>query len=96
MRDVYGDNDDSEACIRYRSSDGSNKITTTASYARDPRNFRGNQDMHDLENDRIAQANADAAAEGDYMRRMAGLEESIRKIVNKHVKKALSEIIGRK
>ena len=82
-RDVYGDDDDSEVDIRYRDSNGSNKIAPMASYARDPRNFRGNQDMHDLESNRIAQANADAAAEGDYMRNMAGLEESIKKIVKK-------------
>lgn len=82
-RDVYGDDDDSEVGVRYRNSDGSNKIAPKASYARDPRNFKGNQDMHDLESDRIAQANANAAAEGDYIRNMAGLEESIKKIVKK-------------
>ena len=82
-RDVYGDDDDSEVGVRYRNSDGRNKIAPKASYARDPRNFKGNQDMHDLESDRIAQANADAAAEDDYMRNMAGLEESIKKIVKK-------------
>lgn len=82
-RDVYGDDDDSEVGVRYRNSNGRNKIGPKASYARDPRNFKGNQDMHDLESDRIAQANADAAAEGDYMRNMAGLEESIKKIVKK-------------
>ena len=82
-KDVYGDDDDSEVGVRYRNSDGRNKIAPKASYARDPRNFKGNQDMHDLESDRIAQANADAAAEDDYMRNMADLEESIKKIVKK-------------
>ena len=91
-RDVYGDDDDSEVGVRYRNSDGKNKLATKASYAKDPRNFRGNQDMRDLESDRIAQANADTAAEDDYMRKLAGLEESIRKTVKKHVKKILNEI----
>ena len=85
-RDIYGDDDDSEVGVRYRNSDGKNKLTTKASYARDPRNFRGNQDMHDLESARIAQANADTAAEGEYMRNLAGLEESIRKTVKKMLK----------
>lgn len=85
-RDVYGDDDDSEVGVRYRNSDGKNKLTTKASYAKDPRNFRGNQDMHDLESDRIAQANADTAAEDDYMRNLAGLEESIKKMVKKMLK----------
>lgn len=82
-RDVYGDDDDTEVNIRYKDSEGGTKLAPKATYARDPRNFMGNQDMHDLESDRIAQANADAAAEGDYMRQMGGLYETIRKIVNK-------------
>ena len=85
-RDIYGDDDDSEVGVRYRNSDGKNKLTTKASYAKDPRNFRGNQDMHDLESARIAQANADTAAEAEYMRNLAGLEESIRKTVKKMLK----------
>ena len=71
-RYAYGDDDDSEVGVRYVNSDGKNKLSTRASYARDPRNFRGNQDMHDLERNRNAQANADALAE---------LEESIRRTV---------------
>lgn len=85
-REVFGDDDDSEVGVRYRNSDGRNKLATKASYARDPRNFRGNQDMHDLESNRIAQANADAAAEGDYMRKLGSLEETIKKMVKKMLK----------
>lgn len=85
VRDIYGDDDDSEINVRYRDSDGNNKITTTASYARNPSKFRGNEDMHDLESKRIAQANADAEAEGRYMRDLAGLEESIKRMVKKMI-----------
>ena len=91
-REIYGDDDDAEVNIRYKNSEGNKLLGTTASYARNPRNFMGNQDMHDLENDRMAQANADAEAEGQYMRDMAGVNEAIQKIVKKHVNEALNEL----
>lgn len=91
-REIYGDDDDTEVNVRYKDSEGNNKLGTTASYARNPRNFMGNQDMHDLESDRIAQANADAEAEGQYMRDIAGVNEVIQKIVKKHVNEALNEL----
>lgn len=84
-RQLYGDNDDSEASTRYVNSAGENRMGTRPSYAKNPANFMGNQDMHDLENNRIAQANFDALHELDYLNTIS--ETKIRNIINKNIKK---------
>lgn len=83
-RQQYGDfyQDDSEAPVRWVSgSDDGTRSETTSTYARDINNFIGNKDMHDLENDRINQANYDAEHEFDYL----NLDEMISRVVRRMI-----------
>lgn len=62
---TYDSYDKSEEPATWSDNDGSNYVGVTPSYAKNHHNFQGNQDMHDLEANRINRENWEADHELD-------------------------------